>query len=144
LTLLGVLDPAQVRTFDVYRAGRPSATRPAAATQRWSLRLNKPQASEALNRPNIAVIPQGDVISSYKARAGAIRRRCWCAIGCSMVSRDGRDAAEHRRQQLQADTKLGGSCRRFRPSIRATRPAWWCVDALLVRGYDQKILASRL
>ena len=54
---------------DVYRL--PTAQAPAsassAATQHWSLRLNKLQASEALNRPTIAVIPQGDVISSYKA-----------------------------------------------------------------------------
>ena len=53
---------------DVYRL--PSAQVPAsassAAPQQWSLRLNKLQASEALNRPSIAVIPQGDVISSYK------------------------------------------------------------------------------
>jgi cholesterol transport system auxiliary component len=54
--------------FDVYRL--PSAqSNPASihgAAQRWSLRLTKLQASEALNSPNIAVIPQGDVISSYK------------------------------------------------------------------------------
>ena len=32
----------------------------------WSLRLNKPLASEALAGSRIAVIPHGDVISSYK------------------------------------------------------------------------------
>ena len=55
--------------FDVYRlpSAQSAATSSLGTPQRWSLRLNKPQASEALNSPNIAVIPQGNVIISYKA-----------------------------------------------------------------------------
>lgn len=50
---------------DLYRlpVNQPSRT---AAPLDWSLRLNKPLASEVLAGPRIAVIPQGDVVSSYK------------------------------------------------------------------------------
>ena len=69
-----ILPKAEV--FDVYRL--PSAQSNAAVShgtpQRWSLRLNKLQASDALNSPNIAVIPQGDLISSYKAQFTRIIR----------------------------------------------------------------------
>ena len=32
----------------------------------WSLRLDKPMASNALNSQNIAVVPEGNLISNYK------------------------------------------------------------------------------
>ena len=47
---------------DVYRLPSAQSSAPVShgTPQRWSLRLTKPQASEALNSPKIAVIPQGD------------------------------------------------------------------------------------
>ena len=55
----------QSEPVDLYRlpVNQPSRT---AVPLDWSLRLNKPLASEVLAGPRIAVIPQGDVIRSYK------------------------------------------------------------------------------
>jgi cholesterol transport system auxiliary component len=133
---------------DVYRL--PSTQAPAsassAATQRWSLRLNKLQASEALNRPNIAVIPQGDVISSYKASRWSdpapvlVRNRLLDGF-----ARDGRvTLLSTDDSNFAADLELGGSLQAFQTEYQGAQASVVVrVDALLVRGYDQRILASR-
>ena len=49
---------------DVYRlAAAPAATQGTPVA--WSLRVTKPQTSEFLDSPRIAVVPNGDLISSY-------------------------------------------------------------------------------
>ncbi|MDO3386274.1 ABC-type transport auxiliary lipoprotein family protein, partial [Gilvimarinus sp. SDUM040013] len=50
---------------DLYRLPVNQVSRSAPPLD-WSLRLNKPLASEVLAGPRIAVIPQGNVVSSYK------------------------------------------------------------------------------
>lgn len=134
--------------LDVYRL--PAAQAPAlassAATQHWSLRLNKLQASEALNRPGIAVIPQGDVISTYKASRWSdpapvlVRNRLLDGF-----ARDGRvSLLSTDDSNFQADLELGGSLQAFQTEYQGTQASVVVrVDALLVRGYDQRILASR-
>jgi cholesterol transport system auxiliary component len=133
---------------DVYRL--PTAQAPAsassAATQSWSLRLNKLQASEALNRPTIAVIPQGDVISSYKGSRWSdpapvlVRNRLLDGF-----ARDGRvTLLSTDDSNFAADLELGGSLQAFQTEYQGTQASIVVrVDALLVRGYDQRILASR-
>jgi cholesterol transport system auxiliary component len=133
---------------DVYRL--PTAQAPAsassAATQSWSLRLNKLQASEALNRPTIAVIPQGDVISSYKGSRWSdpapelVRNRLLDGF-----ARDGRvTLLSTDDSNFAADLELGGSLQAFQTEYQGTQASVVVrVDALLVRGYDQRILASR-
>ncbi|MCF4997472.1 ABC transporter [Pseudomonas syringae] len=132
---------------DVYRlpvAQAPAST--ALATQSWSLRLNKLQASEALNRPNIAVIPQGDVISSYKASRWSdpapvlVRNRLLDGF-----QRDGRvSLLSTDDANFQADLELGGSLQAFQTEYQGSTPTVVVrLDALLIRGYDQRILASR-
>ncbi len=133
---------------DVYRL--PTAQAPAstgsAATQSWSLRLNKLQASEALNRPTIAVIPQGDVISSYKGSRWSdpapvlVRNRLLDGF-----QRDGRvTLLSTDDSNFAADLELGGSLQAFQTEYQGTQASVVVrVDALLVRGYDQRILASR-
>ncbi|QRK84452.1 membrane integrity-associated transporter subunit PqiC [Pseudomonas granadensis] len=148
LTLLGACSILpQAEPSDVYRL--PAAPAPASAnalTQSWSLRLNKLQASEALNRPSIAVIPQGDVISSYKGSRWSdpapvlLRNRLLDGF-----QRDGRvTLLSTDDSNFQADLELGGSLQAFQTEYQGTQASVVVrVDALLVRGYDQRILASR-
>jgi len=134
--------------FDLYRLpSAQSSVTPAHATpQRWSLRLNKPQASEALNSPNIAVIPQGDVISSYKGARWSdpapvlMRNRLLDGF-----QRDGRvTLLSTDDSNFQADLELGGSLQAFQTEYQGTNAGVIVrLDALLVRGYDQRILASK-
>jgi len=134
--------------FDLYRLpSAQSSVAPAHATpQRWSLRLNKPQASEALNSPNIAVIPQGDVISSYKGARWSdpapvlMRNRLLDGF-----QRDGRvTLLSTDDSNFQADLELGGSLQAFQTEYQGANAGVVVrLDALLVRGYDQRILASK-
>ena len=134
--------------LDVYRlpAAQAPASRGSLATQQWSLRLNKLQASEALNRPTIAVIPQGNVISSYKASRWSdpapvlLRNRLLDGF-----QRDGRvTLLSTDDSNFQADLELGGNLQAFQTEYQGTQASVVVrLDALLVRGYDQRILASR-
>ncbi|WP_322845410.1 ABC-type transport auxiliary lipoprotein family protein [Pseudomonas sp. B33.4] len=138
----------QAEPSDVYRL--PTAQTPASAspatTQHWSLRLNKLQASEALNRPTIAVIPQGDVISSYKGSRWSdpapvlVRNRLLDGF-----ARDGRvTLLSTDDSNFAADLELGGNLQAFQTEYQGSQASVVVrVDALLVRGYDQRILASR-
>ncbi len=132
---------------DVYRL--PSAQSPAVNTgmaQRWSLRLNKLQASEILNSPKIAVIPQGDLISSYAASRWSdpapvlLRNRLLDGF-----QRDGRvSLLSTDDSNFQADLELGGNLQAFQTEYQGTSASVVVrLDALLVRSYDQRILASR-
>ena len=138
----------QAEPSDVYRlpAAQAPASASSAATQSWSLRLNKLQASEALNRPTIAVIPQGDVISSYKGSRWSdpapvlVRNRLLDGF-----ARDGRvTLLSTDDSNFAADLELGGNLQAFQTEYQGTQASVVVrVDALLVRGYDQRILASR-
>ncbi|MBV4486158.1 membrane integrity-associated transporter subunit PqiC [Pseudomonas sp. SWRI153] len=132
---------------DVYRLpAAPVSAFTSPAAQTWSLRLNKLQASEALNRPSIAVIPQGDVISSYKGSRWSdpapvlMRNRLLDGF-----QRDGRvTLLSTDDSNFQADLELGGSLQAFQTEYQGPQAGVVVrVDALLVRGYDQRILASR-
>jgi cholesterol transport system auxiliary component len=133
---------------DVYRlpSAQASASPGAVAAQPWSLRLNKLQASEALNRPNIAVIPQGDVISSYKASRWSdpapvlLRNRLLDGF-----QRDGRvTLLSTDDSNFAADLELGGNLQAFQTEYQGSQASVVVrLDAVLVRGYDQRILASR-
>ncbi|MCF5701473.1 ABC-type transport auxiliary lipoprotein family protein [Pseudomonas syringae] len=138
----------QAEPSDVYRltATQAPASASSTATQHWSLRLNKLQASEALNRPTIAVIPQGDVISSYKGSRWSdpapvlVRNRLLDGF-----ARDGRvTLLSTDDSNFAADLELGGSLQAFQTEYQGAQASVVVrVDALLVRGYDQRILASR-
>jgi len=134
--------------FEIYRlpTAQSGASVTHAAPQRWSLRLNKPQASEALNSPNIAVIPQGDVMSSYKGSRWSdpapvlLRNRLLDGF-----QRDGRvTLLSTDDSNFQADLELGGSLQAFQTEYQGTAASVVVrFDALLVRGYDQRLLASK-
>jgi cholesterol transport system auxiliary component len=133
--------------FEVYRL--PSAQSSSAshgAPQRWSLRLNKFQSSEALNSPNIAVIPQGDVLSHYKGSRWTdpapvlVRNRLLQGF-----QHDGRVTLLSTDDSIfQTDLELGGSLQAFQTEYQVTNASVVVrLDALLVRSYDQRLLASR-
>ncbi|MGY2259394.1 ABC-type transport auxiliary lipoprotein family protein [Pseudomonas sp. SDO55104_S430] len=131
--------------FNLYRLPAAQSSASHGTVQRWSLRLNKPQASEALNSPNIAVIPQGDVISSYKGSRWSdpapvlLRNRLLDGF-----QRDGRvTLLSTDDSNFQADLELGGSLQAFQTEYQGTAASVVVrFDALLVRGYDQRLLAS--
>ena len=133
---------------DVYRlpSSQSSAVADHGTAQPWSLRLTKPQASEALNSRNIAVIPQGDLISSYKASR-------WSDPAPELLRNRLLDGFQHDGRvsllstddsNFQADLELGGTLQAFQTEYQGTTASVVVrLDALLVRGFDQRILASR-
>lgn len=130
---------------DVYRlatAQTPSQGTPVS----WSLRVNKPQTSEFLDSPRIAVVPNGDLISSYAHSRWSdpspvlLRNRFMDGF-----QRDGRvTLLSTDDTNLQSDYELGGQLQAFQSEYRGTAVEVVIrLDARLVRGSDQRIVASR-
>ncbi|QXH51660.1 membrane integrity-associated transporter subunit PqiC [Pseudomonas fakonensis] len=136
----------QSAPVDIYRLPASQATGNAAPVG-WSLRLNKPLASEALAGPRIAVIPQGDVISSYQGARWSdpapqlLRNRLLDGF-----QRDGRvQRLSADDSNLQADYELGGELQAFQSEYRSGQQVEVVIryDARLVQGRSQRILASK-
>lgn len=130
---------------DVYRLPVQQASQ-AATPVAWSLRVNKPLASEVLAGPRIAVIPQGNVISSYQGARWSdpvpllVRNRLLDAF-----QRDGRvPRLSADDSNLQADYELVGELSAFQSEYRQDGvDVLIRYDARLVLGRSQRILASR-
>ncbi|SDH86406.1 cholesterol transport system auxiliary component [Pseudomonas flavescens] len=112
----------------------------------WSLRINRPQSSQLLDSPRIAVLPEGDLISAYQGarwsdRAPALFRDR--LIGAFLD--DGRiGAVSSDDSRLQADLELSSDLRAFQSEYRNGRPeVHILLDARLVQAGNQRILASR-
>ncbi|WP_236236245.1 ABC-type transport auxiliary lipoprotein family protein [Pseudomonas faucium] len=136
----------QPAPVDMYRLPVNQASRNAAPLD-WSLRLNKPLASEALAGPRIAVVPEGDVISNYKGARWSdpvpllVRNRLLDGF-----QRDGRvQRLSADDSNLQADYELVGELQAFQSEYRSGGAVEVVVryDARLVQGRSQRILASR-
>lgn len=133
---------------DVYRlpAAPGSTALPRSTALAWSLRLAKPQAGDMLNSAKIAVIPQGDLISSYKASRWSdpvpilLRNRLLDGF-----AQDGRvHLLSTDDSNLQTDLELGGNLQAFQTEYQGNAAQVVIrLNALLVRGNDQRILASR-
>ncbi|UNM20207.1 ABC-type transport auxiliary lipoprotein family protein [Pseudomonas sp. ArH3a] len=112
----------------------------------WSLRVSKPQSSEFLDSPRIAVVPNGNLISSYANSRWSdptpvlLRNRFMDGF-----QRDGRvTLLSTDETNLQADYELGGQLQAFQSEYRASAvDVVIRLDARLVRGSDQRIIASR-
>lgn len=112
----------------------------------WSLRVTKPQTSEFLDSPRIAVVPNGDLISSYAHSRWSdpapvlLRNRLLDGF-----QRDGRvTLLSTDETNLQADYELGGQLQAFQSEYHGTAVEVVIrLDARLVRGSDQRIIASR-
>ncbi len=130
---------------DVYRL---ASTQPVSqgAPVSWSLRVTKPQTSEFLDSPRIAVVPNGDLISSYAHSRWSdpapvlLRNRLLDGF-----QRDGRvTLLSTDETNLQADYELGGQLQAFQSEYHGTAVEVVIrLDARLVRGSDQRIIASR-
>lgn len=132
---------------DVYRLASASAPAAAqAAPVAWSLRVTKPQTSEFLDSSRIAVVPRGDLISSYANSRWSdsapvlLRNRFMDGF-----QRDGRvTLLSSDETNLQADYELGGQLQAFQSEYRSSAVEVVIrLDARLVRGSDQRIIASR-
>ena len=130
---------------DVYRLASAQTTSQGAAVS-WSLRVNKPQTSEFLDSPRIAVVPNGDLISSYANSRWSdpspvlLRNRFMDGF-----QRDGRvTLLSTDDTNLQSDYELGGQLQAFQSEYRGSAVEVVIrLDARLVRGSDQRIVASR-
>ncbi|MFJ2983626.1 MULTISPECIES: ABC-type transport auxiliary lipoprotein family protein [unclassified Pseudomonas] len=136
----------QSEPVDIYRLPVNQASHSATPVD-WSLRLNKPLASETLAGPRIAVIPQGDVLSSYKGARWSdpvpllVRNRLLDGF-----QRDGRvQRLSADDSNLQADYELAGELQAFQSEYRAGGAVEVVIsyDARLVQGRNQRILASK-
>lgn len=130
---------------DVYRLPSAQSVNQGAPVS-WSLRLAKPQTSEFLDSPRIAVVPNGDLISSYANSRWSdpapvlLRNRLMDGF-----LRDGRvTLLSTDDTNLQADYELGGQLQAFQSEYRGSAVEVVIrFDARLVRGSDQRIIASR-
>ncbi|SFV05311.1 ABC-type transport auxiliary lipoprotein family protein [Pseudomonas sp. OV546] len=130
---------------DVYRLASAQTTSQGAPVS-WSLRVNKPQTSEFLDSPRIAVVPNGDLISSYANSRWSdpspvlLRNRFMDGF-----QRDGRvTLLSTDDTNLQSDYELGGQLQAFQSEYRGSAVEVVIrLDARLVRGSDQRIVASR-
>jgi len=130
---------------DVYRLASAQPVSQGAPVS-WSLRVTKPQTSEFLDSPRIAVVPNGDLISSYANSRWSdpapvlLRNRLLDGF-----QRDGRvTLLSTDETNLQADYELGGQLQAFQSEYRgAAVEVVIRLDARLVRGSDQRIIASR-
>ncbi|MFS2156495.1 ABC-type transport auxiliary lipoprotein family protein [Pseudomonas sp. Pseusp122] len=140
-----ILPPAE--PMDVYqlRGGPYSRLTGNNELVRWSLRIDRPKASEALDSPRIAVVPQDNMISSYKGAR-------WSDAGPLMLRNQIRDlfVTDHRIQavstddnNLQADFELNGDLLAFQSEYRGSAiEVVIRYDARLVDD-RQRIVASR-
>lgn len=130
---------------DVYRLV-PAQTASQGTPVSWSLRVSKPQTSEFLDSPRIAVVPDGNLISSYANSRWSdpspvlLRNRFMDGF-----QRDGRvTLLSTDETNLQADYELGGQLQAFQSEYRGGAVEVVIrLDARLVRGSDQRIIASR-
>lgn len=136
----------QSEPVDVYRLPVNQASHSSTPVA-WSLRLNKPLASEVLAGPRIAVIPQGDVISNYKGARWSdpvpllVRNRLLDGF-----QRDGRvQRLSADDSNLQADYELSGELQAFQSEYQPGGKVDVVIryDARLVQGRSQRILSSK-
>jgi cholesterol transport system auxiliary component len=127
----------------------PTSTPPQQAsepTQQHSLRIHTPQASRVLSSPRIAVVPQGNQISSYggarwsDAAPVLLRDRLIEAF-----QRDGRmPSVSNEDVNLYADISLHSDLRAFQSEYVDGAPQVVIrLDARLVSREDQRTLANR-
>ena len=112
----------------------------------WSLRVSAPTASLVLDSNRIAVVPQGNQLSSYQGarwsnRApGLLRDRLLDAFTANGSIR----ALSSDEASLQADLDLTGELRAFQSEYQNGKPVIHIrYDARLVRTLGQRIVASR-
>ncbi|AZG10498.1 ABC transporter [Pigmentiphaga sp. H8] len=135
------------KTVDIYRLpAAQAAASPGGQAQAWSLRLRSPHANAILDSARIAVIVQGDQISTYggarwtDAPPTLVRTRLAQAFRL-----DGRVASiSTTDSNVRADLELDSDLRAFQSEYRGTVPhAVVGLDARLISTSTRRVVASR-
>ncbi len=112
----------------------------------WSLRINQPQASQALNSARIAVVPEGNLISSHAgSRWSDPAPRLLRNHLLNAFQADGRvTALSSDDDNLQADFALGGELQAFQSEYAGNAVNIVLrLQARLVDSRSQRIIASQ-
>ena len=149
MTLTGLLTACSILPSSeppqVYLLPSQSAPASSAGAVSWSLRLNTPQASQALNSPRIAVLPAANAFSSYAgSRWSDMAPRLLRNHLLVAFQNDGRvRALSTDDDTLQADLQLGGELHAFQSEYHDGKVT--VVIRLQARLIDsrQRILASQ-
>lgn len=135
------------KTVDIYRLpSAQAAASPAGKAQAWSLRIRSPHANAVLDSARIAVIVQGDQISTYggarwtDAPPTLVRGRLAQAFRL-----DGRVASVSTTDSnVRADLELDSDLRAFQSEYRGAVPhAVVSLDARLISTSTRRVVASR-
>jgi cholesterol transport system auxiliary component len=125
-------------------ASPPPAAAPAPVA--WSLRVDTPDAAHALDGARIVVVPQDNVVTTYRGARWTDRAPVLLRDRLLEAFRaDGRVAAlSSDSAELGADYELGGDLPAFQSQYEDGRPVVVVrYDARLVQGRSQRILAAR-
>lgn len=140
-SILPTATPSQVYLLPSHASAPSSAD---AVT--WSLRINQPQASQALDNARIAVLPQGNLISNYAAsRWSDPAPRLLRNHLLNAFQNDGRvRALSSDDDNLQADYSLGGELQAFQSEYQdGSVSVLLRLQARLIDNRSQRILASQ-
>jgi len=140
-TLLPEAEP--IRVYLLPTADAPA--NPAAAPLQQALRIHTPHTSRILAGPRIAVVPEGNQISSYQgARWGDAAPTLLRDRLIEQFRQSGPTPVSSEDSNLSADLELFSELRAFQSQYVDGRPQVLVrLDAQLVSAADQRILASR-
>ncbi|MCY1498208.1 ABC-type transport auxiliary lipoprotein component [compost metagenome] len=147
LALLGACSILpEAETPDIYLLPATAAGASGGPKQDWSLQVDTPKASHALDRNRIAVLPTDNQLSSYQGARWSspapelLRDRLVDAfVADGRVDRLSSDA-----YNLAADLELAGDLRAFQSEYRNGRPEIVIrLDARLIHGAAPRIVAAR-
>jgi cholesterol transport system auxiliary component len=147
LTLLSgcsIFPPSE--PLQVYRLPSQARQPSSAPALAWSLRINQPQASQALNNTRIAVLPDGNQISSYaNSRWSDPAPRLLRNHLLNAFQNDGRlPALSSDDDNLQADLSLGGELQAFQSEYQQGAVTVVVrLHARLIDSRSQRIIASQ-
>ncbi len=150
LTALGLLGGCSILPTatpqQVYLLPSHSSAPSAGVAVDWSLRINQPQASQALDNARIAVLPQGNLISNYAAsRWSDPAPRLLRNHLLNAFQNDGRvRALSSDDDNLQADFSLGGELQAFQSEYQQGAVSVVLrLQARLIDSRSQRIIASQ-
>ena len=130
----------------VYLLPSQSSAPSAGAAVEWSLRINQPQASQALDNARIAVLPQGNLISNYAgSRWSDPAPRLLRNHLLNAFQNDGRvRALSSDDDNLQADFSLVGELQAFHSEYQnGAVSVVLRLQARLIDNRSQRIIASQ-
>lgn len=136
----------KAETPDIYRLPATPMPHAQAPSANWSLRINTPQAERMIDSSRIAVMPQGDLVSTYKGAR-------WSDTATTLLRNrlidafrdDGRTASVSSDDSgLPASYTLAGDLRAFQSEYQGNAPVVVIrYDARLVENNGLRVAATR-